>query len=44
MVIGAATELHNAATVALSTLLAFVFGSGLIMRGVMGTGVGCAKH
>jgi hypothetical protein len=40
MVIGAAAELHNAATVGLSIALAFVFGYALTMRGVMRAGVG----
>ena len=40
MVIGPATGLHNAATVVLSIVLAFIFGYGLTMRGVMRAGVG----
>jgi hypothetical protein len=40
MVIGTALGLHNAATVALSIVLAFVFGYGLTMRGVLRAGVG----
>ena len=40
MVIGSAAELHNAATVALSVALAFVFGYALTMRGVIRAGVG----
>ncbi|MDT7713902.1 MAG: hypothetical protein QOG46_2827 [Pseudonocardiales bacterium] len=40
MVIGTATGLHNAATVVLSVVLAFVFGYGLTMRGVLRAGVG----
>lgn len=40
MVIGTATGLHNAATVVLSIVLAFIFGYGLTMRGVMRAGVG----
>lgn len=40
MAIGSAAELHNATTVALSIALAFVFGYGLTMRGVMRAGVG----
>ncbi|HXT46233.1 MAG TPA: DUF4396 domain-containing protein, partial [Pseudonocardiaceae bacterium] len=40
MVIGTAAELPNAATVALSIALAFVFGYALTMRGVMRAGVG----
>ena len=39
MVVGAAAELHNAATVGLSIALAFVFGYALTMRGVMRAGV-----
>jgi hypothetical protein len=39
MVIGTALELHNAATVVLSIVLAFVFGYGLTMRGVLRAGV-----
>ena len=39
MVIGTATGLHNAATVALSIVLAFVFGYGLTMRGVLRAGL-----
>jgi hypothetical protein len=40
MVIGTAAGLHNAATVVLSIVLAFVFGYGLTMRGVMRSGLG----
>lgn len=40
MVIGTVTGLHNAATVVLSIVLAFIFGYGLTMRGVMRAGVG----
>ncbi len=40
MVIGTAAGLHNAATVVLSIALAFAFGYGLAMRGVMRAGVG----
>jgi Domain of unknown function (DUF4396) len=40
MVIGTAIGLHNAATVVLSVALAFVFGYGLTMRGVLRAGVG----
>jgi hypothetical protein len=40
MVIGTAAGLHNAATVVLSIALAFVFGYGLTMRGVLRAGVG----
>src|SRR4051795_10991740 len=40
MVIGTAFGLHNAATVVLSIILAFVFGYGLTMRGVLRAGVG----
>jgi Domain of unknown function (DUF4396) len=40
MVIGTAAGLHNAATVVLSIVLAFVFGCGLTMRSVMAAGVG----
>ena len=40
MVIGTAAGLHNAATVVLSIVLAFVFGYGLTMRGVLRAGVG----
>lgn len=39
MVIGTAAGLHNAATVALSIVLAFAFGYGLTMRGVLRAGV-----
>jgi len=39
MVIGTALDLHNAATVALSIGLAFVFGYSLTMRGVLHAGV-----
>jgi hypothetical protein len=39
MVIGTALELHNAATVVLSIVLALVFGYGLTMRGVLRAGV-----
>jgi hypothetical protein len=40
MVIGTAAGLHDATTVALSIGLAFVFGYGLTMRGVLAAGVG----
>jgi hypothetical protein len=40
MVIGTGLGLHNAATVVLSIVLAFVFGYGLTMRGVLRAGVG----
>jgi len=40
MVIGTAAGLHNAATVVLSIMLAFVFGYALTMRGVLRAGVG----
>lgn len=40
MVIGTALDLRNAATVVLSIALAFVFGYGLTMRGVLRAGVG----
>ena len=40
MVIGTAAGLHNAATVVLSIVLAFVFGYGLTMRGVLRAGLG----
>ena len=40
MVIGTSIGLHNAATVALSVFLAFVFGYALTMRGVLRAGVG----
>jgi hypothetical protein len=40
MVLGTALGLHNAATVVLSIVLAFVFGYGLTMRGVLRAGVG----
>jgi len=40
MVIGTAFALHNAAAVVLSIALAFVFGYGLTMRGVLRAGVG----
>jgi hypothetical protein len=39
MVIGTALGLHNAATVVLSIALAFLFGYGLTMRGVLRAGV-----
>jgi Domain of unknown function (DUF4396) len=39
MVIGTALALHNAATVVLSIVLAFVFGYGLTMRGVLRAGL-----
>jgi hypothetical protein len=39
MVIGTAAGLHNATTVILSIALAFVFGYGLTMRGVVRTGL-----
>ena len=42
MVIGTAAGLHNAATVVLSIVLAFVFGYALTMRGVLRAGVGFA--
>lgn len=40
MVIGSGLGLHNATTVVLSIVLAFVFGYGLTMRGVLRAGVG----
>lgn len=40
MVVGTALDLHNAATVGLSIVLAFVFGYALTMRGVLRAGVG----
>ncbi|GAA3290880.1 DUF4396 domain-containing protein [Dactylosporangium vinaceum] len=40
MVVGTGLGLHNAATVALSIVLAFIFGYGLTMRGVLRAGVG----
>ena len=40
MVIGTTAGLHNAATIVLSIMLAFVFGYGLTMRAVMRAGVG----
>jgi hypothetical protein len=40
MVIGTAAGLHNAGTVVLSVVLAFVFGYALTMRGVLGAGLG----
>ncbi|MEU1983119.1 DUF4396 domain-containing protein [Nocardia sp. NPDC019395] len=43
MVIGTALGLHNAATVVLSVLLAFVFGYALTMRGVLRAGVGLRR-
>ena len=43
MVIGTAAGLHNAATVVLSIALAFVFGYGLTMRGVLRAGVGVKR-
>lgn len=43
MVIGTAAGLHNAGTVVLSVLLAFVFGYALTMRGVLQAGVGIRR-
>ncbi|HEV7931388.1 MAG TPA: DUF4396 domain-containing protein [Actinomadura sp.] len=40
MVIGTAARLHNAATVVLSVVLAFVFGYAFTMRGVLRAGLG----
>jgi hypothetical protein len=40
MVVGTALGLHNAATIVLSIILAFVFGYALTMRGVLRAGVG----
>ncbi|WP_442785184.1 DUF4396 domain-containing protein [Amycolatopsis sp. H20-H5] len=40
MVVGTAFGLNNAATVVLSIALAFVFGYGLTMRGVLKSGLG----
>jgi hypothetical protein len=40
MVIGTAAGLHNATTVILSITLAFAFGYGLTMRGILRAGVG----
>jgi TctA family transporter len=40
MVIGTAAGLRNATTVTLSITLAFVFGYGLTMRGVLRAGIG----
>ena len=40
MVVGTSAGLHNAATVALSIVLAFVFGYALTMRGVLRSGLG----
>lgn len=42
MVLGTAFGLHNAGTVVLSIVLAFVFGYSLTMRGVLRAGVGLA--
>jgi len=39
MIIGTAAGLHNGATVVLSIVLAFVFGYGLTVRGVLRAGV-----
>jgi Zn-dependent protease len=39
MVVGTSLGLHNAATVVLSIVLAFMFGYGLTMRGVLRAGV-----
>jgi hypothetical protein len=39
MVIGSATGLHNAGTVVLSIILAFIFGYALTMRGVLRSGL-----
>jgi hypothetical protein len=43
MVIGTAADLHNATTVALSIVLAFGFGYGLTMRGLLRAGVELRK-
>ena len=43
MVLGTAFGLHNAAAVVLSVVLAFVFGYGLTMRGVVRAGVPAAR-
>ena len=43
MVIGTAVGLHNAGTVVLSIALAFVFGYGLTVRGVMRAGLPFAR-
>lgn len=43
MVIGTALGLHNAATVVLSIALAFVFGYGLTMRGVLRAGLSASQ-
>ncbi|WP_406830231.1 DUF4396 domain-containing protein [Pedococcus sp. KACC 23699] len=40
MVVGTALGLHNLGTVVLSVVLAFVFGYGLTMRSVLGSGLG----
>ncbi|ASU80458.1 DUF4396 domain-containing protein [Actinopolyspora erythraea] len=40
MVIGTALGLHNAATIALAVVLAFMFGYALTIRGVLRAGVG----
>jgi hypothetical protein len=40
MVIGTALGLHNATTIVLSIILAFIFGYALTMRGVLRAGVG----
>ena len=44
MVIGTALGLRNTATVVLSIALAFVFGYGLTMRGVLRAGSGCGRR
>jgi len=43
MVIGTAVGLHNGATVVISVTLAFLFGYGLTMRGVLRAGVGLRR-
>lgn len=43
MVIGTAAGLHDAATIALSIALAFVFGYALTMRGVLRAGIGFGR-
>jgi hypothetical protein len=43
MVIGTATGMHNAGTIVLSVVLAFVFGYALTMRGVVRSGASVAS-
>ncbi len=43
MIVGTALDLHNAATVVLSIALAFLFGYGLTMHGVMRAGLSASE-